>query len=70
MMGNNLPADFVSVKDEGRTNRSLQSSGLPDTLDETALFSAVADDDLSQIMSIDRLSGRVLVGLKNLHHTE
>lgn len=62
MRGNDLPADLVSVKDEGRTNRLLQTSRLPDTLDKTALFSAVADDDLSQIMSIDRLSEGVLVG--------
>lgn len=62
MRGNDLPADLVSVKDEARTNRLLQTSRLPDTLNKTALFSAVADDDLSQIMSIDRLSGGVLVG--------
>lgn len=62
MRGNDLPADLVSVKNEARTNRLLQTSRLPDTLNETALFSAVADDDLSQIMSIDRLSGGVLVG--------
>lgn len=62
MRGNNLPAYLISVEDEGRTNRPLQSSRLPDTLYETALFSAVADDDLSQIMSINRLSGGVLVG--------
>ena len=62
MRGNDLPADLVSVKDEAWTNRLLQTSRLPDTLNKTALFSAVADDDLSQIMSIDRLSGGVLVG--------
>lgn len=62
MKRNSLPANLVSVKDEGRTNRPLQTSRLPDTLDETALFSTVADDDLVQIMSIDRLSGAVLVG--------
>lgn len=49
MRGIDLPADLVSVKDEARTNRLLQSSRLPDTLDETTLFSAVADDDLSQV---------------------
>lgn len=48
MRGNYSPADLVSVKDEGRTDRLLQSSRLPDTLDETTLFSAVADDDLIQ----------------------
>lgn len=57
MRGNDLPADLVSIKDEARTNCLFQSSRLPDTLDETALFSTVADDDLSHIMSIDRLSG-------------
>lgn len=62
MRGNDLPADLVSIKDEGRTNCLLQTSRLPDTLDETALFSAVADDDLGHIMSIDRLSEGVLVG--------
>lgn len=50
MRGNDLPADLVSVKDESWTNRLLQTGRLPDTLDETTLFSAVADDDLSQIM--------------------
>lgn len=62
MRGNNLPADLVSVKDEARTDHLLQSSRLPDTLDETTLFSAVTDYDLIQIMSIDLLSGRVVRG--------
>lgn len=62
MRGNDLPADLISIKDEARTNGLFQSSRLPDTLNETALFSAVADDDLSHIMSIDHLSGGVLVG--------
>lgn len=61
MRGNNLPADLVSIKDEGRTNRLLQSSRLPDALDETTLFSTIADDDLIQMISIHRLRG-VLVG--------
>ena len=61
MRGNNLPADLVSVKDEGRTDRLLQIRRLPDTLDETTLFSAVTDDDLIQIMSIDLLSGGVTI---------
>lgn len=62
MICNNLPADLVSVKDEGRTDRPLQISRLPDTLDETTLFSAIADDDLILIMSIDLLSGWVIKG--------